>query len=313
MSHNPLIALVTARPRPEINTDHDLPELERAVGEAGGVPEVVYWDEPGVDWGRFDLAVLRSTWDYVLRVEEFLTWAEHAASRTTLANPPSVLRWNSDKRYLGELAERGVPAVPTRYMAPGDPVELPAGHEYVVKPTTGAGARYAARYRPEDEDEALAQVRRMHAEGLTAMVQPYLRRIDTSGERALVFYGGRLVHAVRKNAVLEHGTAYDARKTAHPGLRAWTPTDAELAVAEKALAAVPEAAGTGELLYARVDLADDDLGSPQLMELELIEPNLFLRVIPDSLPVVAETLVGAASRTAPRTGSRANSRTDSAG
>jgi hypothetical protein len=133
----------------------------------------------------------------------------------------------------------------------------------------------------------------MHAEGLTAMVQPYMRAIDAGGERALQFFGGRLLHASRKRAVLAPGTAFDATKVAHPGLEPWTPTPAERAVAERALAAVPNAP---ELLYARVDLVDGEDGQPRVMELELVEPNLFLFLHPESLRPVVEAVLAAARR-----------------
>jgi glutathione synthase/RimK-type ligase-like ATP-grasp enzyme len=183
--------------------------------------------------------------------------------------------------------------VPTRYLAPGDAVRLPEGGEFVVKPAFGAGARYAARYAPGERETAVAQVTRMHEEGLTAMVQPYLSRIDVSGERALQFFGGRLLHTSRKRAVLTPGTAYDADKVAHPDLGPWTATDAELAVAERALSAVPEGS---ELLYARVDLVDGEDGQPQVMELELVEPNLFLWLHPESVGPVTEAVLAAATR-----------------
>ena len=138
---------------------------------------------------------------------------------------------------------------------------------------------------------ALRQVERMHAEGFTAMVQPYVRGIDATGERALQFFGGRLLHASRKGAVLAPGTPYDERKVAHPGLEPWTPTAAERAVAESALAAVPDAP---ELLYARVDLVDGDDGRPRVMELELVEPNLFLWLHERSLPRVVQAVLEAA-------------------
>lgn len=289
------IALVTCQEVQETGYDRDLPVLAGAVEEAGAEVGVVCWDDPDVEWGGFDLAVIRSTWDYSWRAAEFVTWAERCGAATTLANPAEVVRWNTDKRYLGELADAGVPVVGTRYLAPGDATDpvglLPADDEYVVKPTSGAGARYAARYTPEEHDRAVRHLERMHAEGLTAMVQPYVRSIDTAGERALQFFGGRFLHAIRKGAVLEPGTPYDEDKIPHPGLQPWEPTHAELAVAERALAAVP---GAPELLYARVDLVDGDDGAPRVMELELVEPNLFLFRHPGSVPVVAEAIVKAA-------------------
>ncbi|GGZ73971.1 hypothetical protein GCM10010389_09520 [Streptomyces echinoruber] len=125
------------------------------------------------------------------------------------------------------------------------------------------------------------------------MVQPYMKGIDAAGERALQFFGGRLLHASRKRAVLTPGTPYDEKKVAHPGLEPWSPTPAELAVAERALAAVP---GTPELLYARVDLVDGEDGEPRVMELELVEPNLFLDLHPGSVAGVVEAVLAAAQR-----------------
>ncbi|WP_326583031.1 hypothetical protein OG250_30425 [Streptomyces sp. NBC_00487] len=288
----PRIAVATYDPGPRTNHDRDLPVLVRALGEAGADAAAVHWDDPAADWAGYDLVVIRSTWDYSWRAAEFVAWARKVGEATRLANPAGVVRWNTDKRYIGDLARAGVPVVPTAYLAPGDPVKLPEAHEYVVKPTSGAGARFAARYTPDQRETAVRHVERMHADGLTAMVQPFVTSIDTDGERALQFFGGRLLHASRKGAVLAPGTAYDADKIAHPDLEPWTPTEAELAVAERALAAVPE---RPELLYARVDLVTGEDGRPCVMELELVEPNLFLWLHPDSLPRVVEAVLAAAT------------------
>ncbi|WP_030218145.1 ATP-grasp domain-containing protein [Streptomyces sp. NRRL WC-3626] len=284
----PRIALVTCRPGPDISEDRDLPGLVRALREAGAQASAEVWDDDGVDWARFDLVVIRSTWDYSWRSAEFTAWAERCGALTRLANPADVVRWNTDKRYLGDLAKAGVPVVDTRYIAAGDPLDLPGDREYVVKPTSGAGARFAARYTPDEHDTAVRQLRRMHAEGFTAMVQPYMRGIETAGERALQFFGGNLLHASRKGPVLAPGTPYDQRKVAHPGLTDWTPSLADTALARRALASVP---GRPELLYARVDVVDDEDGQPRVMELELVEPNLFLWLHPESVPRVVEELL----------------------
>ncbi|MFE6336193.1 RimK family alpha-L-glutamate ligase [Streptomyces sp. NPDC057798] len=287
----PRIALVTYDPRPEPSHDRDLPVLREALAAAGAGADIAYWDDEGVDWAAYDLVLIRSTWDYSWRTAEFLAWVERCGKVTRLANPPAVVRWNVDKRYLGDLAAAGVPVVPTRYLPPGAAPDLPDDHEYVVKPTSGAGARYAARYTPDQHATAVRHLARMHEEGFTAMVQPYVRSIDSRGERALQFFGGRLLHASRKQAVLAPGTAFDAKKVAHPGLEPWTPSAAELAVAEGALAAVPDAKG---LLYARVDLVDGDDGQPRVMELELVEPNLFLFLHPGSTGRVVAAVLAAA-------------------
>ncbi|MBL1080896.1 hypothetical protein JK359_02725 [Streptomyces actinomycinicus] len=287
----PRIALATYDPGTGPSLDTDLPVLVRALGDAGAEAEARYWDDPEADWGGYDLVVIRSTWDYSWRAAEFAAWVERVGALTRLANPAPVVRWNTDKCYLAELAAAGVPTVPTRYIAPGEPAGLPVGHEFVIKPTSGAGSRFVARYTPGEHAAAARHLERLHADGLTAMVQPYMPGIDERGERALQFFGGRLLHASRKGAVLTPGAPYDADKAVHPGLEPWQPTAAELAVAEKALAAVPGGAG---LLYARVDLVDGDHGEPCLMELELVEPNLFLWLHPGSLPHVTAAILRAA-------------------
>jgi glutathione synthase/RimK-type ligase-like ATP-grasp enzyme len=286
------VALVTARQRPEVDIDVDMPLLAAALADVADV-SVVAWDDPQVSWASFDLAVIRSTWDYAWRAREFLAWAGRCAAVTRLANPAPLIRWNADKGYLRGLRGSGLAVVPTTYLPAGgrDQVDLPADHEYVVKPVVGAGARYAARYRPGERDRAQAHVRRLHAEGLGVMVQPYLDTVDVAGERALVFVGGEYLHAVRKGPVLAHGARYDEPRPAHPGLRPWSATSTEVALARRALAAIPVPT---EPLYARVDLVDGGGGEPMIMELELIEPNLFLVAHRDSIAQVARAIVRAA-------------------
>ncbi|MFJ8729932.1 RimK family alpha-L-glutamate ligase [Streptomyces bauhiniae] len=288
----PRIALATYDPGTAPTKDPDLAGLVAELRAAGADAEARFWDDPDADWAGYDLVLIRSTWDYTWRPAEFRTWVDRVDTLTRLLNPADVVRWNVDKRYLGELAGAGVPTVPTRYLPPGAAPDLPTGHEYVVKPASGAGARYAARYTPEERSVAIRQLAHMHAEGLTAMVQPYLRGVDQHGERALHFFGGRLLHASRKGAVLVPGTPFDADKTAHPRLEKWQPTAAELDVAQRALAAVP--GGAERLLYGRVDLIDGEDGRPCVLELELIEPHLFLDLHPESRPRVAQLIIQAA-------------------
>ncbi|MFJ9545806.1 ATP-grasp domain-containing protein [Streptomyces erythrochromogenes] len=285
------VALVTTMPRPEINVDHDMPLLLAALNTAEVTASSVNWDDPHIDWSQYSLVLLRSTWDYTWRSGEFLEWVDRCSRLTTLLNPPSVVHWSSDKYYLARLAEAGVPAVPTRYLTPDTTSSLtgvlPATGEYVIKPAVGAGARYAARYKAGDQDDALRHIRHMHDEGLSALVQPYMSRVEVSGERALVFFGGSFLHAIRKKAVLASDVPFHHRKVAHPGLEPWLPTPSELEVAEKALSVVPD---PGQLFYARVDLVDDEAGWPAVMELELIEPNLFLAVQPSSIATVTRAI-----------------------
>lgn len=251
--------------------DPDLPLMLRALDGRGVDAVAVAWDDTGFDWARCAAVVIRSTWDYVERWPRFLEWVDAVAAVTRIDNPAGAVRWNTDKRYLGDLAARGVPVVPTRFVAPGEETPLPEDGHFVVKPAVSAGARDSARYTPAQHDLAARHIAALHRAGSTAMVQPYLTRID-EGERALVFLGGVFSHALRKGPVLGEAGVIDNARDAHPDLVHHQPSAAELALARAALAAVP---GRDPLLYARVDLARADDGAPVVMELELVEPNLF--------------------------------------
>jgi hypothetical protein len=225
--------------------------------------EAHVWDDPTVDWSAFDLVVIRSTWDYTLKVDAFLDWIERVPN---LRNDADVVRWNHDKQYLRALAAHGVPVVPTRW----SPEELPHDGPWVVKPSISAGARDTIS---GDADAALAHVTALRRAGRVAMVQPHLRQIDEHGETALIYLGGEHSHAVRKGAVLGRLRRDDGSYEADQ-LEPRVATVAELEVAEEVLDRIPFDRTT--LLYARVDLVPDDEGDPVLLELELIEPDLFL-------------------------------------
>jgi glutathione synthase/RimK-type ligase-like ATP-grasp enzyme len=274
-----------------VHFDHDMALLHGAVAANGADASVTHWDDSSVDWASFDLVVIRSPWDYSWRGREFLEWLSACESLTRIMNPPHIMRWNADKTYLRFLQAQSVPIIGTQFIAPGETASLPEDQEYVLKPSVGAGSRYCARYKPGEALMAEEHLRSIHAEGVTAMIQPYVHEIDTSGERALVFIQGKFLHAIRKNAVLSPGQRYDADKNAHPGTRAWTPTDQELALARKVLAAVPF---SEPLLYARVDMISDP-AQPVLTELELVEPGLYLRTHPGSQDKVAQAIVSAAA------------------
>jgi glutathione synthase/RimK-type ligase-like ATP-grasp enzyme len=267
------VALATCAALPDLDDDERLSLAPlRALG-VDAVPAV--WDDPSVDWSAFDLVVVRETWDYTGRRDDFLRWARAIPQ---LANPAAVLAWNTDKRYLGELAEHGVPTIPTRFVAPGEAFALPAGldadAEIVIKPTIAAGARGAGRFGPGERAAALAHLTSLHDEGATAMVQPYVSAVDQDGETALLHLGGAYSHAIRKAALLQPGAAPSEEPFAAEEITAREASAAQRALAERVVAFVAER--FGPLLYARVDLLPGPDGEPVVIEVELTEPSLFL-------------------------------------
>ncbi|HVG99742.1 MAG TPA: hypothetical protein VM844_03180 [Miltoncostaeaceae bacterium] len=281
------VAVVTCAAARDL--DDDLPPLLAALGGAGIAHALLDWDDPGADWGAHQLLVVRSVWDYVHRRAEFLAWAEAAGAAAPLANPAPVLAWSSDKRYLADLAAAGVPVAPTAFAAPGEAMAWPDGTEVVVKPAVSAGSIDTERYPARSRADAAAHVARLHADGRVAMAQPYLARVDAAGETAMVFLDGRFSHAVRKGPMLRDEREVVGGLFLKEQIGPAAPTAAEAAVARAAMAAVP---ADGDLLYGRVDLIPGDDGAPVVIELELLEPSLFLAHVPGT----AERLVGAIAR-----------------
>lgn len=260
------IALVTTVTMPVPDADEVLllPHLPEA--------ELVAWDNPDVDWASYDLVLLRSTWNYHDHLEEFLAWAHRTAQVTRLLNPVETLEWNTDKRYLDDLAARGFPTVPTLFVAPGE--QIPddaavtlAGH-VVVKPSVGAGSSGAKLFNA-DEAAARGHVETLHGQGKTAMIQPYMSQIDTEGETALMYVGGEFSHAARKAAILSRDMSWSTGIYADEKVSATEPTAAERELADSIVATLPG------LAYTRVDLLPTQDG-PVVLELELTEPSLFL-------------------------------------
>jgi O-ureido-D-serine cyclo-ligase len=272
------IALITAAAARDL--DEDLPPLAAAL-EAQGIDfHIVNWDDAGADWSNYRIAVLRSTWDYTTRLPEFLAWAERASRATCLLNSLDVVRWNTDKHYLGDLMRAGVAVVASHFIEPGQDadallerfLQAHRGHEFVIKPSVGAGSRDAQRYSIEERDTALAHAQRLLHAGRSVLLQPYLDRIDAHGETALIYIDGGFSHAIRKGALLRRGEGPTRALFAAEQITPRVPQADELRVAERALAAIPF---DKPLLYARVDLIRDGADRPCVLELELTEPSLF--------------------------------------
>ena len=278
--------------------DVDADPLTQACTDAGLDVRPAVWDDPSVDWAAADLVLVRSTWDYVQRLDEFLAWADRVAAVTRLANSPAVLRWNTDKRYLGDLGRAGVPVVPTGYLLPDErPSDLAAAvagmagsDHYVVKPTVSAGSKDTARYRPEDLGHAVAHAAALLDRGRPVMVQPYLDAVDTAGEAGLVLLDGELSHAFTKGPLLSVGAGMVEGLFAPEKITPRVASDAERSVAAAATDHLRDRFGDELPRYARVDLLTDDEGMPRLLELELTEPSMFLWTDPTSPARVADAV-----------------------
>jgi hypothetical protein len=252
--------------------------------------EFVVWSDPEVDWSGYDRVVLRSVWDYTHHVDQFLAWCRRIGTER-LRNRPELVTFNADKRYLAEMA---APTVATIFVEPSDPLpDLSEHGEVVVKPNVSAGARNTGRFPADRHDEALALIGHIQSLGRTALVQPYLESVDREGETSLVFLGGELSHVLLKRPVLRaHGIAPLAPGDTPPAavmleddlVIPGTADQAQRNAAQRIHAEI--AARFGTPLYARIDLVRGEQGEPLLLELEMIEPSLYL----DMTPGAAERL-----------------------
>jgi len=256
--------------------------LHRALADRCTLSRPV-WDDPSVDWDRFDAVLIRTTWDYNDKREAFLDWAR---SVPRLFNPAAVVEWNIDKSYLADLERRGVPIAPTAWCrSTVDVAAEMAGRGWeraFLKPTNGATARKTLRF--SDPAEGQAHLDRCLAEGEVMMLQPYLAEVETRGELSAIFFEGRISHTVRKVPV-----PGDYRVQDDFGARDFPveASSAERALFEGIHASLP----FEDLLYGRIDLLDSPTG-PVVTEVELIEPSLFFRHAPETAVNLAEALLG---------------------
>lgn len=284
------IAIATCADHPQLVPD-DRP-LPAALAARGVEAVPAAWDDAEVEWERFDGCLLRSTWDYHEKHDEFLGWARAVSERMPLWNPRELVAWNVEKGYLRELAAAGVPTIPTRWLERGAEHRLEAllaeegWEEAVLKPAVDLGARNLRRARAGDPagQAALEELLAIH----DVMVQPFLPSVEAAGELSLVYIGGRFSHAVRK--VPRQG---DFRVQPNWGgsVQSADATPEDLAIGELALAQLP-----AEPLYARVDLVCGLAAESLLIELELIEPLLFFEQHPSAVEALADVVTAQLSQ-----------------
>lgn len=245
------------------------------------------WADPDFDWGSARMVVFRTTWDYFNRFREFKEWMDRAERLTRLVNPARLIRWNWDKHYLQDLQRRGVHIPETLFIGSGTGITLKdlqqqtGWAEMVLKPAIAGAARHTYRLNTDN----LAQHEEVFA-ALSAnesmLLQPFQHRILTDGEMSLMLIGGRYTHAVLKRAKAgDFRVQDDFGGTAMP----YSPTPEEICFAENAVSACETLP-----VYARADMIRDNEGRLALTELELIEPELWLRHRPEAARQLASHL-----------------------
>lgn len=277
------VALVTYSELPGLAEDERL--LVGALARRGLTAGPAVWDDPRRDWAGIGVCVIRSTWDYHHRLDEFLEWVERVKPLTELWNPAEVVLWNSRKTYLRDLADRGIPIVPTLWLERGtqaslaDVMAAQRWHSAVVKPVVSASAYGTLLVTDESVEEGQVHLDRLVAER-DMMVQTFMPSVEIYGEHSLMFVDGKFTHAVRRVPAIGKDLYGHKKATI-----AEAPHNAIRFASE-----VLEAANF-PTLYARVDVVRDDAGELCLMELELVEPSLFLQEAPQAVERLADTIV----------------------
>jgi hypothetical protein len=277
--------LVTCDSIPQLDPDDRL--LLAELLDRGLSVSTAVWSDPGIDWSDTAVCVLRSTWDYHFRWSEFFEWIERAAALTAIRNDLPIVCWNAHKSYICSLENAGVRVVPTAWVARGGPPRLDdvrrsrGWRDVVLKPARGAAAHDVTLVH---EDAGSSSVGQETLEWLArtqdVLVQPYLRSVESYGERALMFLGRRYSHAVVKKKAFDTVLAIDGDRSSLVEA-----TAEEIEVAQAAVAAVP-----GRPIYARVDLLRDDEHRACVSELELIEPALYLAVYRPARAALADAI-----------------------
>ncbi len=263
----------------------DLPDWElddlsffQTLTEYGVEYEILPWDS-AVDWSQYEACLIRTTWDYQERFEEFTQWLDHVSKQTTLLNSKAVMLWNSHKSYLKDLETAGITIAPSHWLMRGGEYDVLSimqqcsWTEGFIKPLIGANARECCRFSVTVEGISQAQA---HIDRLTPnedlVLQPYLKSVEEFGETSGIFFAGEFSHGTRKVPVKgDFRVQDDYGAKDYP----YQLNDQELKLAKQALAWVNEKFGA--LLYARLDFLHGEDGEVYLNEMELIEPSLFFR------------------------------------
>jgi glutathione synthase/RimK-type ligase-like ATP-grasp enzyme len=292
------IALVTTDVPELLEHEFDLAPLLAEFARRGVCAEAAVWHDPSVDWSRFDLIVMRSPWDYSLRTAEFLAWLG-ALDPSRVLNPPALICWNLDKRYLLDLEAHGVSIVPTIVASTLAEVRAAAekiGGRLVIKPNIGAGS-WGAHLTSADDPKLDGYAAEVLDAGKLVLVEPEIPEITAGGERGLLFFDGTYSHTITKARILGDDGGYHGGEYTEDIAPA-TPTDAEVEMAARCSRAIAEIAEERDFagadattpLYARYDIVTGADG-PLVIEAELFEPSYFVETAPGSVERVVDAMV----------------------
>ncbi|MFT7381081.1 MAG: glutathione synthase/RimK-type ligase-like ATP-grasp enzyme, partial [Roseivirga sp.] len=245
------------------------------------------WSDKEFDWSKTKMVLIRSTWDYFDRYEEWQNWLTVVSSQTRLINPIETVRWNMDKHYLGDLKARGVNIPETIYIETGSQTTLAALHETtgwqetILKPCVSGASRHTYKLNLNNLGEHEAIFQELIAQE-AFMLQPFQKNVVEKGEISMMVMGGQVTHAVLKIAKPgDFRVQDDFGGTVHD----YKPNEEEMAFAEKAVAACQPTP-----YYARVDVIRDNNDELAIIELELIEPELWFRLMPSAAQVLADSI-----------------------
>lgn len=254
--------------------------LYRTLKQSGIDVTLVAWEDVETI-SNFKAALIRACWDYDQRVPEFLCAMQAVCKTTVLWNPLTLIKENVDKHYLARLAEKHVPVIETIFIGRNDPIQLPDAEDLIIKPVQSASGRNTWLLKRDDPQLAnKVHDMRRYAD---VMIQPFCHQLKISGERSLVVIDSEVCVCMRKYPAVDGFLVHE-----HAGGRyeVIIPQVQDVALAFQALYSLKEMP-----LYARVDMIDDDEGRPQILELELIEPNLYLSRSPKTLNALSEALM----------------------
>ena len=263
-------------------------ELLKSAFESQGLKvDITYWDNPSYKWQQTKSVLFRTVWDYFERFDEFWDWLEQVKTKTRLINSYELIKWNIDKHYLRDLKNNGIQVVPTYFADRGNNISLQEianlndWKHIVIKPAISASAFNTYKIT-NDEIEQKEQLFHELLQTHDMLVQPFFPTISELGEASLMVFGGKFTHAILKKAKAgDFRVQDDFGGTVHD----YNPTQEEIKFAEKVFQSC-----TSLPIYGRVDIVWDSNKHIYLSELEIIEPELWIRNRPESANKIAEAV-----------------------